>query len=212
MAKTTYYDSPFGIAVYPHLNKPDAKFNPDRPLFKVDLKLDGEDAQRLKEKVDEAAQAAFDAFFETGEGKNMTAGERKKIEVYHPYTIEEDSDGNPTGAILFEFRQNAQIKLRDGTVKDIVIGLYDAAGTEMHKLVRGGSIIRVNYSMRPIPMKSLKKVGVRLDFGRVQVKKLAEGNSGGFGAVDGYVDDGEQADGFGSGEDHGSQQPAGSDY
>ena len=210
MAKYTYFDSAFGIAVYPHINKPDAKFNPDRPLFKVDLRLTGADAQRMKEKVDEASQAAFDDFFENGDGKSMTPGERKKIEVYHPYTEEEDDQGNLTGAILFEFRQNAQIKLRDGTVKDIVIGIYDAAGTEMHKLVRGGSEIRVNYSMRPIPMKSLKKVGVRLDFSRVQVRKLSEGNAGGFGAVEGYVDDGASSGGFGAAET--TQQDPGADY
>lgn len=199
MAKSTYYDSPFGVAVYPHLNKPDSKFNADRPLYKTGLRLEGEAAQRMKEKVDEAAQAAFDEFMEEGDGKGMTPGERKKLSVYHPYTVEEDDNGNPTGAIVFDFKQNAQIKLRDGTVKDIVIGVYDAAGKEMHKLVRGGSEIRVNYSMRPIPMKSLKQVGVRLDFSRVQVRKLAEGNGGGFGAVDGYEDDG-SSDGFGADE------------
>lgn len=197
MAKNVYQDSPFGIAVFPHLNKPDSKFNPDHPLFKVKLRLEGASAQALKEKVDAAADAAFADYFENGEGKMMTPAERKKLSVYRPYVEEEDDEGHPTGAILFEFKQNATIKLKDGTVKTIEIGLYDAAGNPMHKIVRGGSEIRVNYSMRPIPMKSLKQVGVRLDFGRVQVRKLAEGNGGGgFGAVEGYVDDG--ADGFGS--------------
>lgn len=213
MAKYTYYDSPFGPAVYPHITKPDSKFNPDRPLFKVDLRLEGEVAQRQKEKVDEAAEAAHRDYFENGEGQNMKPGERAKISVYRPYTEEEDDDGNKTGAILFHFRQNSQIKLRDGTVKDIVIGTYDAAGKEMHKPIFGGSVIRVNYSMRPIAMKSLKQVGVRLDFSRVQVKELAKGGgSGGFGAVEGgYVDDGEDSGGFGSVE--GSEQTSGSaDY
>ncbi|WP_269929973.1 hypothetical protein [Aminobacter sp. HY435] len=210
MAKHTYYDSAFGIAVYPHLNRPDNKFNAENPLFKTGLRLEGEAAQRQKEKVDVAAQAAFDDYFENGDGKSLTPGERKKFAVYYPYEVEEDSDGNPTGAIVFDFKQNARIRLKDGTVKDVVIGLYDAAGKEMHKLVRGGSEIRINYCMRPIPMKSLKQIGVRLDFSRVQVRKLSEGNGGGFGAVEGYQDDGQQGDGFGSADETPSNP--GADY
>lgn len=192
-SKTVYRDSPFGIAVFPHLNEPDAKFNPNAPVFKTGLRLTGEVAQKFKAQVDEAAQAAYDAYFAEGaDGAKLSPKKREEFSVFRPYEEEEDGEGNLTGAIVFEFRQNASIKLRDGTVKKIVIGIYDAAGTEMHKLVRGGSEVRINYSMRPIPMASLKKVGVRLDFSRVQVKTLATGNSGGgFGAVDGYVDDGD---------------------
>lgn len=200
MSKTVYKDSPFGTAVYPHVNTPDAKFNPDNPVFKTGLRLHGDEAQAFKLAVDNAAEAAFANWFEEGEGKTLSAGERKKFEVYRPYEVElDDATGEPTGAIVFDFKQNARIKLRDGTVKELKIGLYDAAGKEMTKLVRGGSEIRIRYSMRPIPMKPLKKVGVRLDFAMVQVRKLSEGSgTGGFGAVEGYQDDGEAGGGFGS--------------
>lgn len=202
MAKAHYFDSAFGTAVYPHILHADARFNADRPLFKVKLRLDGEDAQNLKARIDAGVKEAMDDFMENGDGAKMTPGERKKITAYYPYEEEEDDAGEKTGSILFEFKQNTQIRLKDGTVKDIVIGIYDAAGKPMHKEVGGGSIIRVNYSIRPIPMKSLKQVGVRLDFGRVQVKDWKEPRAagGGFGAVDGYEDDGEdqQDSGFGA--------------
>lgn len=190
MAKSKYYDSPFGIADHPHLNKPDTKFNPENPLFKTGLDVAGDEGEALASKIDVAAEEAFNDFFENGDGKNLTPAERKKFTVYKPYERLEDDEGNPTGVIRFDFKQNQRLRLKDGTTKLLTIGLYDAAGNEMDKLIRGGSEIRVRYSMRPIPMKSLKQVGVRLDFAMVQVRKLSEGGQKGFGAVDGYVDDG----------------------
>lgn len=192
MAKYPYRDTAFGEAVYPHLNKPDSKFNPQSPAFKTGLRLKGEEAQKQKAIVDAAAEAAFADFFENGEGKGMKPAEKNKFSVYRPYEEETDDDGNLTGAIVFDYKQNATIRMSDGSEpKVVVIGIYDASGKESDKLIRNGSEIRINYSLRPIPMKSLKQVGVRADFGRVQYRKLAKGTGGGFGAVDGEVDDNE---------------------
>jgi hypothetical protein len=210
-SKNVYQDSAFGVAVHPHVNAPDTKFNPDNPLFKVGLKLTGEAAATQKAKVDAASEAAFKEWMEGDEGSKLTPAERKKFSVYYPYDVEEDpQSGDPTGAIVFHYKQNARIRLKDGTVKNIVIGIYDAKGNEMHKEVWGGSVIRVNYTMRPIPMKSLKQVGVRLDFGRIQVKELStKQGGGGFGAVeDGYEDDGVAQEGFSAVD----QQPGNGDY
>ena len=196
MAKSKYYDSPFGVADHPHLNKPDSKFNPENPLFKSGLDVAGEEGGALAAKIDAAAQEAFDDFMENGDGKNLTPAERKKFSVYKPYEVLEDDEGNPTGVIRFDFKQNARIRLKDGTTKAIQIGLYDAAGNELDPakvIVRGGSVVRFRYSLRPIPMKSLKQVGVRLDFAMVQVKELASGGGMGFGAVDGYTASDEEA-------------------
>lgn len=215
VAKNKYYDSPFGLADHPHLNKADTKFNQDNPLFKVGLDVEGAEAEALAAKIDAASQAAFDAFFED-EGPNggakLTPAERKKFTVYKPYERLEDDNGEPTGVIRFDFKQNEKLRLNDGTTKKITIGLYDAAGNEMDKLVRHGSEVRIRYSMRPIPMKSLKQVGVRLDFAMVQVRKLAEGGAKGFGAVDGYVDDGEPGGGFGDVSSGSANSAADGDY
>lgn len=185
MAKTIYKTSPFGVAVHPWLNKPDTKFNADG-LFQTGLRLEGAEALAFKEQIDTAAQAAFDEITE-----EMTAGERKKWSVYRPYTEEEDDNGNPTGAIVFDFKQNATIKLKSGEVKKVEIGLQDSAGNDINKPIFGGSTIRLMYSTRAIPMKSLKQAGVRLDFSMAQVLKLVKGTGGrGFGKVEGgYVDE-----------------------
>lgn len=205
MAKK-YQDSPFGEADYPHLNKPDAKFNADNPLWKTGLKLADAEAQKFREAIDAEAQAAFNEYMENGEGSKLTPGERKKWDVYKPYSVVEDEDGNPTDDVVFEFKQNSRIKTAEG-VKHIQIALYDASGKELprdpdtklvKKLIRGGSTIRVRYGFRVIVMKSQKLVGVRLDFSMVQVQKFATGNGGaGFGAVEGDTVDDDEG-GFGS--------------
>jgi hypothetical protein len=192
MAKNKYFDTPFGITDHPHLNKPDTKFKPDNPEFKTGLDVEGPEAEALAARIDAEAQAAFDAFFEDGQGKDMTPAEKKKFTVYKPYERLEDAEGNPTGVIRFDFKQNAKLRLNDGTTKNVVIALYDAAGNELDPaktIIRGGSVVRLRASLRAIPMKPLKMVGVRLDFAMVQVKELSKGGQKGFGAVDGYTAD-----------------------
>jgi hypothetical protein len=182
--KTVYKTSPFGEAIHPWINKADTKFN-EAGLFKVDHLVTGAEAQAQKAEIDKAAEAAFEEM--TAE---MTAGERKKFTIYRPYEVQEDDDGNPTGAIVFNYKQNATIRLKDGTTKNIKISIQDAKGNDTSVAIYGGSIIRVMYSMRPIKMAGTKQIGVRLDFSMVQVKKLGKGSGGkGFGAIEDIEDD-----------------------
>lgn len=212
MAKTKYYDSEFGPFEYPHFNKPDAKFNPENPVFKGTLVLTGEAAQRQKAKVDAAVDAAFEEFMSDPEqGGKLSAPDRKKWSKHYPYEEMEDE----AGTIKFHFKQNAKIRLKDGTTKDILIGLYDAAGNELPegRFIRHLSEGRVRFSMRPIKITTAKEFGIRLDFSMVQITKLSEGKAQGFGAVDGYEDDGSAPDeGFGSASGNGSSGPSDGDY
>jgi hypothetical protein len=196
MAKTKYYDSEIGPFEYPHFNRADTKFNPENPVFKGDLVLTGEEAQRQKAKVDAAVDAAFEEFMSDPEqGGKLSPADRKKWSKHYPYEDLEDE----AGTIKFHFKQNEKIRLRDGTTKTIVIGLYDAAGNELAegRIVRHGSEGRVRYSMRPIKITTAKEFGIRLDFAMVQVTKLSEGGGQkGFGAIEGgYEDDGEVPEG-----------------
>ena len=194
---TTYQNSPFGIAQpVPWLNKADTKYNDDG-VFKVKLAIGGPEALAFKEQTDEAAAAALANYFEThADGKKLKPGERKAWKVYVPYAEEkDDTTGEPTGYIVFTFKQNQKLKLKDGSIKVIKIAVMDSTGKkEVTRPVFTGSELRVQFSFRDIVMKSDKEVGVQLAFGRVQVKKLAEsgaGGGGGFDAVDdGYVEEG----------------------
>lgn len=191
----TYKPSPFGDAEYPWVNNPDTKFNADG-VFKLDLRVTGPAAVKFKGEVDEQVDRAFAAHMDALEEKGVKPAERKKWEKQYPYTEEEDDDGNPTGAIVFHFRQNAKIKLKDGSTKDVAISLRDSRDKPMKANIFSGSVVRAMFAYRDIVVTSAKKAGVRLDFSMVQVKKLAEGGAGGgsFGAVeDGYVETDEEA-------------------
>jgi hypothetical protein len=198
-----YKESPLGLFQHAHVNEPDKgneKFKPTKLEFKVDLVASLSDplAAQLKEDLDVGAEEAMEAYKEKIGYETLKGKARKEIDeefkLYVPYEIEEDDEGEPTGNIIFQFRQNESIKLRDGTTKKLTIGIYDANGDEMDKLVKAGSRGRVMHSIRAIPMPSLTQVGVRLDFSMVQVTQLGEGSGGGgskFGKVaGGYVDDG----------------------
>lgn len=159
--------------------------------------MSGAKAQKFKEEVDAQSQAYFDEI--TAE---MTAGEKKKWSIYYPYEVLEDDEGNPTGDIVFHFKQNETIRLRDGTTKKVKIGIQDSAGKDMHKPLFPGTELRAMFAYRGIKMVSTKQAGIRLDFSMVQVLKLGTGSGGGkgFGAVDGgYVDDGDEGEAQASG-------------
>lgn len=178
--KNRYQMSPVGEFLFPWINKPDVKFNADG-LFHVDLRLTGKDAADLREDLDRKAQEAFDEI--TAE---MTPAERKKFKLYVPYEVEEDEEGNPTGATIFNFKQNAKIKLKDGSTKEIQIGIYDANGDDAKVNIYGGSTGRIMYSTRPIKMAGTKEAGVRLDFSGVQIASLSTGAGGSrFGKIEG---------------------------
>jgi len=193
LANQVYKDSAFLEFLFPHINKPDSKFKPDNPEFKVKGKgpLSNPAVLALKEAIDELANQTMEDFKASDEWSKVKPADRAKFEIYVPYEFDYDENGNETGSIIFDFKQNAAIRLKDGGTKEVTIAIYDAAGNPTKVLVRGGTIGRVRYALRPLTMKSLKKCGCRLDFSMVQIKKLAEGGPEGFGAIeDGWVDDG----------------------
>lgn len=182
--KVPYKPSPIGIAGYPWLNKADTKYNAEG-VFKTDLWVEGPEAQAYKEYLDREAEKAFEE-----ETADMAPAERKKWRIYVPYEVEEDDQGNPTGRIKFSFKQNATINV-EGVPKKIAIAIFDAADKEVHTPIFGGSTIRVMARPRNTKIAASKQAGVKLDFLKVQIIKVAERKAeSGFGAVEGgYVED-----------------------
>lgn len=203
--KTVYEFSPLGEAqVGTWINKPDTKFN-EAGVFKSPILVEGTDAIRFKEKVDAAAEAYFEE--QTAE---MTAGERKKWKLYVPYEEVEDDEGNPTGAIRFDFKQNATIKLRSGEEKAVQIAVKDSKNKDLvGKPIFPGTILRTMFAFRGIKIAGTKELGVRMDFAAVQVFKLGEGKSKGFGNF-GELEGGYSADD--APESHGGETDTGEDF
>ncbi|WP_266031190.1 hypothetical protein [Brucella intermedia] len=199
----SFYISPIGTFRYPWFNKPDTKFNADG-LFHTELHLSGKQAEELAAKIEAAAHAAL-----AEHTQEMKPGEAKKWSLYLPFERIEDDEGNPTGDIKFDFKQNAKIPLKDGSVKDVRIELRDSKDNIITVPVWDGSEGRIMFTMRPITMAQAKEAGVRLDFAKVQITKLANGSGGGgrgFGEVeDGFVADTEGR-GFGNAQ---SNEPEG---
>ena len=188
-----FHVSAFGELIHPWVNRPDTKFNTDG-LFHVDVAVSVEDGGKvMADKIEAASLAALAKHTD-----KMTPGEAKKWTILLPFEYEEDDEGNQTGRIIFSFKQNAKLKDRDGNIKDVTISIRDSKNQEFKAAIYSGSEGRVKYSMRDIAVASTKKVGVRLDFGMVQVTKLQEAG-GGFDEVEG---------GFTSGGNSGSSGPS----
>lgn len=183
---THYQVSPFGEAIHPWLSKADTKFN-EGGVFKSGLSVGGPEAIAFQAKVDAAIVEALARFWESDEGKKVPPKEKKLWKAYNPYKVDTDDNDNPTGYIVFQFKQNQTLKLRDGTVKLVKIGIKDASGKKDQLApVFGGSEIRLMFTFRDVLLKKDKTVGVQLAFAQVQVRKLAASSGGpSFDAVDG---------------------------
>jgi hypothetical protein len=195
MAKT-FNISPRGPFLHPWINRPDTKYNEDG-LFHVDQVVSGEPGRKLADRIKAAAEKALAEHVD-----EMKPAEAKKWSLYLSDEELEDDDGNSTGDIKFAFKQNRVIPLKDGGTKTVDIEIRDAKDNIVDAKVFGGTEGRIMFSMRPIVMQQAKEVGVRLDFFKVQVIKMAERKGAGFGAVDDDdADDLSSQAGFGDGAD-----------
>lgn len=189
---TKYKTSPIGTARHCWINRPDTKFNADG-LYHTKLVLEGDDAAAFKAEIDADVERAYTEEADKAVSEGMKPAELKKWSKYYPYEVEtDDENGNPTGRVIFVFKQNAQIRLKDGTVKPFEVGIRDRKNKAINDNVFGGAEIRVLYAPRAIKMATAKQFGVRLDFSMVQLIKSAPKSGGGFDEIDGAYDDGGQ--------------------
>jgi len=179
--------TPKGSAVWPKLNNPDTKFNVDGE-YTVKLRLMADESQDLIKQLEglrdeyQAAQA-------------KTEPKVARYDAASVYEAEEDDNGDLTGFNLFKFKQNAKIKLRDGSTRDMKVAIYDSNKAPTSTEVTGGSTIRVAANVFCYAMPSTKRVGVSLRPTAVQVIELATGFGGNaealamFDKEDGFVAD-----------------------
>jgi len=193
MAKQQKHVTPKGVAIFPHLNTPDTKFDRDG-AYNVTLKLhEGDDGvQKLLDMIDEATDTAYQNALKD----IKSAKTRREIEKQVPYDYEEDEDtGERTGYVLFKFRRKASGVDDNGKRWKATIPMFDAKKNPVTEQVGGGSVIRVSFHMAEYYVAGQKKAGVSMRIAGVQVLELksfgVDADSLGFDEEDGFESSGE---------------------
>lgn len=173
--------TPSGTAIYPHLTKPDTKFDANG-AFKVSLSIPEEEATPVMSKVDEAMEQA----------KELLPPGKKKV-AEPPYYHEVDSDGQETGNIVFKFKMKHKVNLKDGRTIELKPKLFDAQGNLMQDVesIWGGSTLRVSADLVPYYV-AATGAGVSARLKAVQIIDLVTGGGGeadqyGFEQTEGYT-------------------------
>lgn len=173
--KRIRYTSPAGIASWPKLNTPDAKYG----HYGVKLLLDPNDPRT----------PPFLAFLDAETDKAVIAMKEEKgaklaktMERGAAYEDEMDTDGNETGKVVVNFTMPSVIERKsDGKKWTLKPALFDAKGTPLAADVEigGGSLIKVSFELSPYYVASSKKAGVSRRMVAVQVLDLKQwsGNS-----------------------------------
>ena len=187
--------SPKGIAVYPHLNKPDDKFGD--PTYKVTLRVPEEDAQAFISDVQaliDNIKAGKSDLLRPEDAKRLVQGlKQKKLKAADPaFVMETDGDSNETGNVLLKFKASGQFKDKEGNVKQRTIRFIDAAKQPIAKApdVWGGSTLRVRAQLMPW-VNAKFEYGVKLGIDLVQIIELRSSGAGhvntdGFDEEEGY--------------------------
>ena len=188
MAKIQYEKmvSPTGIAVWPHLNSPDTKFDQGGAgEYKVSVKLTEAAAQPVIDRL----QKILDQYQAEEISQNPKV---KQFTPNLPISEEVDDQGNLTGNWLLKVKQKAQIATANGIV-DMKVALFDAKRRPTNAEIGGGSIIKVAVTIVPYTMPSSKSVGISLRLSAVQVIHLLDYTSAGDGSMfseeEGYTDE-----------------------
>ncbi len=80
----TNVTTPKGVLVYPHLNKADTKFD-THGVWRANLRLTAEDAQSLKQTIDDAIEANADESPIVRSGHFFSVGKHKSQSVFSEF-------------------------------------------------------------------------------------------------------------------------------
>jgi hypothetical protein len=175
--KKVICNTPVGVALYPWLTKPDTKHNVEG-VYSVNLTFDSEDSAWavFLEKANKVLEAYKAELQET-----LKPGDYKKVEFVTPGTHIEDEDGNETGRMKINCKQNAVIhNKKDGTTAYPKVALWNTDGTpfDVEQIIYSGSKLKVNVEINPYYMPSTKKAGISFRLRQVLVVELSQGSSG----------------------------------
>lgn len=179
--------SPVGEAVFPWITRVDTQHDANG-VYHTDLSVPFEAAQDFIATLEKAR----DSFIQTlpvAKQKSLTP-KPVYVDEYTRPTYPENAtpeerkairdawEGEPTGNVLFRFKQKAKITTKDGKVfepKPIVVD--DNTGEDIEGSVFGGSIIRVKGQIVPYKNDAAGTVGVTLRMKAVFVVEQVGGSN-----------------------------------
>jgi hypothetical protein len=185
--KKPLYVTPVGIAQYPHLTKPDTKFNPDGE-YKVTLEVPSDEAAEMIKLIEKAHEEALAAGKEEAKGKRVKEGD-------YPFAVNDEA-----GTVSFRFKLKARVVPKKGDPFEQKPAVVDAKRKPLGKdiVVGGGSKIKVAYEVITY-YTAIAGAGVSLRLKAVQVLDLKQFGGGAgaanvFGEEDGFTSDEEESD------------------
>lgn len=174
--------TPKGYAQYPYLKDPDTKFNPDGD-YKVNLAMDDNE---VTGKLIAKLQQMLKNFYDNDEEVAKAVAKGRKVVMSDIYENDEE------GRCVLKFKQKAQITKKNGEKINIKIPQFDSHGKPMEVANIGrDSVIKVNFSVRPYYLPTIKTCGLSLRPTAVQVIQLNEFSGGGTAESYGFSDEGE---------------------
>lgn len=156
--------TPQGPCEWPHLFRPDTKFGTPGN-YNITLLLPKKDAEPLMQEIDAVAD------------RDAMVNDKKQRGTL-PYKVEGDT-------VRIRFKQNAEIKMKNGEVRKPTINVVDATLQPIDSSVSigNGSIVKISYATRG--WGKAPSAGCSLDLIAVQVLELKEYQNTGFEAVEG---------------------------
>jgi hypothetical protein len=177
------------VAHYPHLNKPDDRYNPDKPEYKVSIIYENEEAasdmiEVIKTAQGQAVEDAVNQAREEAKKKGKKFNEerfRSSLKLANlPIKEELDEDDDPTGRIIIgPFKMRARGVTKDGREWERECPVFDGAGKPVDLeavSIWGGSILNICYFIDTYYTAALG-AGVSLKLEAVQVLELRSGKA-----------------------------------
>lgn len=156
--------TPIGTAVFPRLNEPDTKFDPNG-AYSTKLRLTDGDAEKFQSLVEDFAKRAY-----AEECKAQGKKTLKRADLpFKPATTREGEE--IPGAVDFNLKRKAGGVTKAGKKWTATVGLFDANGQPMTDEIWGGSKIRAQVTLVPWYAAALG-FGIRLEIRQVQVIEL----------------------------------------
>ncbi len=167
--KTKSIVSPFGIARWINVNKPDTTFS-QNGSYSVRLAVPTDEAEEFIKIIQNIFNAERDNVLNT-----VPAHKRKTVTIRMPFETEIDDEGNTTGYVIFKFKANASFKHK--TTQDtihVTIPIVGPDAKPTDQIVFNRSIVRVSCVPIVYYVAAMNAMGVSLRLRAVQVKQFAE--------------------------------------